>query len=62
VYDPCCGTGGFLVAGKKHFPEAQVCGGEIEKNAYRLALVNMLLHDFSANINYGDSLVIPESK
>jgi type I restriction enzyme M protein len=59
VADPCCGTGGFLIAAKNFMtndkPSSEVMlkllatstfhGVEIERATYKLALMNMLLHN-----------------
>lgn len=64
VADPCCGTGGFLIAAKNYMEKSDpdkakqssiskllststFHGVEIERATYKLALMNMLLHNIS---------------
>ena len=72
VADPCCGTGGFLIAAKNYMTrdkgkadQASVAillktstfhGVEIERATYKLALMNMLLHSIGGF--KGDTLPI----
>ncbi|AQG81569.1 HsdM family class I SAM-dependent methyltransferase [Spirosoma montaniterrae] len=69
VYDPACGTGGFLTAVIEHLKpqantvadrqliQANVRGTEYKPLPYVLALTNLILHDVEVpNIRYDDSL------
>lgn len=75
LYDPCCGTAGFLVAGmKRMFREAgnddalktrirsrQLVGVELRPNMYTYACSNMLLRgDGKSNIYCGDCFQIKD--
>jgi type I restriction-modification system DNA methylase subunit len=69
VYDPCCGTGGFLIAGmkrmlhlagndekrKKLIKENQLLGVEVRPEMFTFACSNMMLRgDGKSNIDRGD--------
>ncbi len=62
VLDPCCGTGQFLLsASEKIDNPANLWGFEIDKNAVRLAKINLLIkfpkHKFKPNIHCINSLL-----
>lgn len=74
VYDPACGTGGFLTSVIEHLRTNEVHtaedealikktvrGGELKPLPYMLCTTNMILHGISAptNIIHGDSLARP---
>ena len=69
VYDPCCGTGGFLVAAllrlfklagndmnkRKHIRKKQLCGCELRPDMFAYACSNMRFRgDGKSNIYNGD--------
>lgn len=69
VYDPCCGTGGFIVAAiqrlfklagndiekRKHVKRKQICGCEIRPDMYTYACSNMRFRgDGKSNLYNGD--------
>lgn len=67
IQDPATGTGGFLISADKYIrthntvksylskpPHYEGC--EIEKNTYRLCLMNAFLHQMDTNIILGDAL------
>ena len=68
IYDPCCGTGGFLIAGmhrmlqeaesesqRKHIKEAQIFGTEIRNDMFAIATTNMILRgDGQSNLTCED--------
>lgn len=69
VYDPCCGTGGFIVAAiqrlfkmagndiekRKHIKRKQICGCELRSDMYTFACTNMRLRgDGKSNLYNGD--------
>lgn len=61
VYDPVCGSGGFLVAAGKHdlnaFGEVLLSGREINISSARIAKINCYLHGFyNASIKVESSL------
>ncbi len=70
VYDPCCGTGGFLVQANMHMKEKaktvddfevlktkSFYGREKERLVYPIALANLLLHDIDEpHIWHGNTL------
>lgn len=70
VFDPACGTGGFLVNAIEHIRQREensvddrltlqktIRGCEYKPLPYELALTNLILHDIEVpNIEYGDSL------
>ncbi len=62
VLDPCCGTGQFLLlASKKIDNPSNLWGFDIDKNAVRLAKINLLLkfpqHRFNPNIYHKNTLL-----
>jgi type I restriction enzyme M protein len=69
VYDPACGTGGFLTSTIEHVKkqvknvrdrktlQESVRGTEYKPLPFQLALTNLILHDIEVpNLEYGDSL------
>ncbi len=67
IQDPSTGTGGFLISADKYIRGHSALksylanpplyeGCEIEKNTYRLCLMNAFLHEMNANILLGDAL------
>lgn len=69
VYDPCCGTGGFIVAAiqrlfklaegdeekRKHIKRKQICGCELRTDMYTYACSNMRFRgDGKSNLYNGD--------
>jgi type I restriction enzyme M protein len=69
IYDPACGTGGFLTSTIEHIKkqvknvrdrktlQENVRGTEYKPLPFQLALTNLILHDIEVpNLEYGDSL------
>ena len=67
IQDPATGTGGFLISADKYIRDHNTAksyrddpphyeGCEIEKNTYRLCLMNAFLHEMNTNIILGDGL------
>jgi len=67
IQDPATGTGGFLISADKYIRDHNTAksylskpphyeGCEIEKNTYRLCLMNAFLHEMDTNIILGDGL------
>jgi type I restriction enzyme M protein len=69
IYDPACGTGGFLTSSIEHLRrqvknvrdrktlQENVRGTEYKPLPFQLALTNLILHDIEVpNLEYGDSL------
>ncbi len=67
IQDPSTGTGGFLISADKYIRDHSTAkyyqakpphyeGCEIEKNTYRLCLMNAFLHEMDTNIILGDGL------
>ncbi|HUS26376.1 MAG TPA: N-6 DNA methylase [Nevskiaceae bacterium] len=70
LFDPCCGTGGFLIAGMHHMLEQakdeeqkfsikknQIYGIEIREDMFSVATTNMILRgDGKSNLTPGDFL------
>ena len=70
IFDPCCGTGGFLIAGmhrmlqaaesesqRKHIKERQIFGTEIRNDMFAIATTNMILRgDGQSNLTCEDFL------
>lgn len=68
VFDPACGTGGFLVAAGEHIRQkrtrsklgrkgaSSIHGIESNGSAYAIAVTNLMLRDFSATVEHADAL------
>ncbi|MFJ2029623.1 N-6 DNA methylase [Streptosporangium sp. NPDC087985] len=56
VFDPACGTGGFLVGALDRLPEARVTGQDADPATARLTAVRLALRTENADIRTGDSL------
>lgn len=65
IQDPAVGTGGFLISAHRQLEGAtrgkrrrgaHYQGIEIERDTYRLCLMNMFLHQMSGNVVHGDAL------
>jgi len=69
IYDPCAGSGGFLVSAIEYVKEQgqnhrnlQLFGQEINLTTWAIAKLNMLLHDVSgATIWKGDTIRHPQN-
>ena len=67
IYDPCCGSGGMLIAAKEYMDEhgedgrkANLFGQEYNGTVWSIAKMNMLLHGVStANLQNDDTLAEP---
>lgn len=67
IYDPCCGSGGMLIASKEYIDEhgedgrkANLYGQEFNGTVWSIAKMNMLLHGISnANLENEDTLAEP---
>ena len=68
VYDPCCGSGGMLIAAKEYIDEhgedgrkASLFGQEYNGTVWSIAKMNMLLHGIStADLQNDDTLAEPQ--
>lgn len=63
VYDPAAGTAGFLVAAaaassNSGLGQPALQGQELVRSVQRMALMNVFLHGYSADIRYGDTLSV----
>lgn len=64
IQDPAAGTGGFLTSARAYLTETNARGGdktryeavEIERDTYRLCLMNLYLHDMEGAVIHGDAL------
>jgi type I restriction enzyme M protein len=67
IYDPCCGSGGMLIAAKEFIEEhgedgrkANLFGQEFNGTVWSIAKMNMLLHGIgNANLQNEDTLADP---
>lgn len=67
VYDPCCGSGGMLIAAKEYIDEhgedgrkANLFGQEFNGTVWSIAQMNMLLHGINnASLENEDTLAAP---
>lgn len=68
IYDPCCGSGGMLIAAKEYIDEhgadgrkANLFGQENNGTVWSIAKMNMLLHGIStAHLQNEDTLAEPQ--
>jgi type I restriction enzyme M protein len=68
IYDPCCGSGGMLIASKEYIEEqggdgrkANLFGQEYNGTVWSIAKMNMLLHGIStAHLQNEDTLAEPQ--
>ena len=68
IYDPCCGSGGMLIAAKEYIEEqgqdsrkADLYGQEANGTVWSIAKMNMLLHGInSADLHNDDTLARPQ--
>ncbi len=68
IYDPCCGSGGMLIAAKDYIDEhgadgrkANLYGQEFNGTVWSIAKMNMLLHGIStADLQNDDTLAEPQ--
>ncbi len=68
IYDPCCGSGGMLIAAKEYIDEhgedgrkANLFGQEYNGTVWSIAKMNMLLHGIStADLQNEDTLAEPQ--
>lgn len=68
VYDPCCGSGGMLIAAKEYIDDhgddgrkANLFGQEFNGTVWSIAKMNMLLHGIStADLQNDDTLADPQ--
>lgn len=69
IYDPTCGSGGFLINSAKYCKEnygspktVRLFGQEDVWNTWAIANINMILHGLDARIEKGDTLKDPKFK
>lgn len=69
VYDPTCGSGGFLINAAKYcranynnHKAVRLFGQEDVWNTWAIANINMILHGLDARIEKGDTLLDPKFK
>ena len=72
IYDPCCGSAGFLikcqiisdetlkVSGKKDVAPLRLYGQENESGTWAMANMNMIIHDMEGEIQIGDTFRKPK--
>lgn len=68
IYDPCCGSGGMLIAAKEYIDEhgedgrkANLFGQEFNGTVWSIAKMNMLLHGINtADLHNDDPLADPQ--
>lgn len=69
VYDPTCGSGGFLLNAAKYAraeydmqKSIRLFGQELVWNTWAICNINMILHGFDARIEQGDTIRDPKFK
>lgn len=60
VYDPCCGSGRFLISAFKNNPNVILRGIDIDVRCAKMCVINMFLFDCNSVITWGDSLAMEE--
>lgn len=67
IYDPTCGSGGFLINSAKYAKEkygsqrdVRVFGQENVWNTWAICNINMILHGMYANVKQGDTILAPK--
>ena len=67
LYDPTCGSGGFLINAAKYIKRntgsqknIRLFGQEDVWNTWAIANINMILHGLDASIKKGDTLKDPQ--
>jgi len=67
IYDPTCGSGGFLINSAKYAKEkfgsqknVRIFGQENVWNTWAICNINMILHGLDANIKQGDTILAPK--
>ena len=67
IYDPTCGSGGFLINGAKYLKETagdqrlvRLHGQESVWNTWAICRINMILHNLDADIKQGDTMRNPK--
>ena len=67
IYDPTCGSGGFLINSAKYAKEmygsqknVRIFGQENVWNTWAICNINMILHGLDANIKQGDTILTPK--
>lgn len=63
ICDPAIGTGGFLIAAHRGSPSHELAdrtyqGVEIERDTFRLCLMNFYLHGMNGQLVHGDALTV----
>lgn len=56
VYDPCCGSGRFLIAVGKENEGTVLHGTDIDSRCAKMSVINMWLFDQNSLITWGDAL------
>lgn len=69
IYDPTCGSGGFLINSAKYIKaktgnqkDIRLFGQEDVWNTWAICSINMILHGLDAVIKKGDTILSPEHK
>ena len=68
IYDPTCGSGGFLLNAAKYIrenndnPKSRLFGQELVWNTWAICNINMILHGLDARIEQGDTIRDPKFK
>ena len=59
IFDPCCGSGGFLISSKKYNKNINIYGREINEETFQLLKSNILIStgEINNNTQLGDSLI-----
>lgn len=56
VYDPCCGSGRFLISALKRNPDAELFGADLDDRCAKMTVINLWLFGANAEIMHANSL------
>lgn len=56
VYDPCCGSGRFLIQSGLRCKDAMLYGTDLDIRCAKITVINMFIFDFNSTIYCGNSL------
>jgi len=56
VNDCCCGSGRFLLAAHKYFPNSIMIGGDLDEVACKMTVLNMYIHGVTGSVLHKNTL------
>lgn len=58
IYDPCCGSGRFLLSAAKRNPDAMLIGADLDSRCVKMAVLNMWMFGLNATISRANSILM----